>query len=185
MAAIVRQSLTAGIAIAGASFWLASAQGAPAPSATPALRLVSVDSPLPLAPAAATPCGELFCPSLFGSALSTSARPRPTAAPITAAASPTDPLGALIAVFISDGTAEHPDAGLLIGNGYQGAPGQRGGNGGLLFGNGGAGGGGMAGVNNGAGGLIGGAGATGPNGTNGTAGDNGQSGSDGTAGHNG
>jgi hypothetical protein len=50
----------------------------------------------------------------------------------------------LIAMFISNGTAAHPDAGLLISNGYQGAPDRAGGRGGLLIGNGGAGVGGFA-----------------------------------------
>ena len=64
-------------------------------------------------------------------------------------------IGSIIAIFISDGTIDHPDAGLLIGNGYDGGggrggfligdggdggPGQNGGNAGLLFGDGGNGG---------------------------------------------
>src|SRR6185312_8073368 len=57
-------------------------------------------------------------------------------------------IGALVAIFISNGTPEHPDAGLLIGNGADGGPGQDAGNGGRagnggnagLIGNGGDGG---------------------------------------------
>src|SRR6185312_11334651 len=74
-------------------------------------------------------------------------------------------IGALVAIFISNGTPEHPDAGLLIGNGADGGPGQDGGNGGLLFGNGGRGG------NGGNAGLIG-NGGDGGNGSNITSSDN-------------
>lgn len=80
-------------------------------------------------------------------------RPEPGAAvataTATAASSPVLPTvvwtpGSVISFFISDGTAAHPDAGLLIGNGYSFGPGTcagsapcDGGRGGLLFGNGG------------------------------------------------
>jgi hypothetical protein len=78
------------------------------------------------------------------------APPKLAAALVTPAADPaSNPVTALIAVFISNGTAEHPNAGLLIGNGYNATDGANGGNGGLLFGSGGSG---VAGVNNGAGG---------------------------------
>jgi len=91
-----------------------------------------------------------------------------------------DPIGALIAVFISDGTAEHPDAGLLIGNGWSAPAGSglNGGRGGLLIGNGGDGGSGapgQAGGNGGDGGLLfgnGGNGGRGGDGINGTDGVN-------------
>jgi hypothetical protein len=42
---------------------------------------------------------------------------------------PTDPISAVIAIFVGDGTASHPNTGSLTGTGYQGAPGQPGGNG--------------------------------------------------------
>jgi hypothetical protein len=50
-----------------------------------------------------------------------------------------DQIRAAVAVYISNGTAAHPNAGLLIGNGFDGGPGQDGGSAGL-FGNGGDGG---------------------------------------------
>ena len=77
-------------------------------------------------------------------------------------------IGALVAIFISNGTPEHPDAGLLIGNGADGGPGQDGGNGGLLFGNGGRGGDGVATVNGGRAGNGGNAGLVGGDGGNGS-----------------
>ncbi|HPZ94621.1 MAG TPA: hypothetical protein PK871_06870, partial [Mycobacterium sp.] len=117
-------------------------------------------------------------------------RPAPAAASIgPAATTPTglamptavgsNPIADFIGIFIGDGTAEHPDAGLLIGNGYSwnaatctGGDSCTGGNGGLLLGSGGAGfnggDGGSAGLfgNGGSGGagvagLIGGAGGNG------------------------
>ena len=86
-------------------------------------------------------------------------------------------ISALVAIFISNGTPEHPDAGLLIGNGADGGPGQDGGNGGLLFGNGGRGGDGVATVNGGRAGNGGNAGligngGDGGNGSNITSSDN-------------
>jgi hypothetical protein len=93
-----------------------------------------------------------------------------------AAAAPGNPFTGIISFFVGDGTAEHPDAGLLYGNGFSysestctggtvcnggraglvgnGGNGFNGGDGGsaILFGNGGAGGLGVTGVNNGAGG---------------------------------
>jgi hypothetical protein len=46
-------------------------------------------------------------------------------------------IGGVVGIFISNGTEEHPNAGLLIGNGWDATNGQDGGNGGLLFGSGG------------------------------------------------
>src|SRR5581483_7678373 len=149
MAGRVRSCVTAGVAIAGAGMWGASVAGVPSAAAAPAIRLTSVDSVLspPLAPQPNSLCPDQVCDSVFGPAFSTPTPPKLAAAITTPAADPaTDPLSAFIAVFISNGTADHPDAGLLIGNGYQGAPGQRGGNGGLLFGDGGAGGTGAVGI---------------------------------------
>ncbi|KKO60641.1 PGRS repeat-containing protein [Mycolicibacterium obuense] len=64
-----------------------------------------------------------------------------------------------ISIFVGNGTAEHPNAGLLIGNGYDASgdfTGAAGGNAGLLFGNGGNGAsGGELGQNGGAGGRAG------------------------------
>jgi hypothetical protein len=119
-----------------------------------------------------------------------------------AAAAPGNPFAGLMAIFVGDGTAEHPDAGLLYGNGFSfsettctgsavcnggraglvgnGGNGFNGGDGGsaILFGNGGAGGLGLAGVNNGiggdggAGGLFSGDGGDGGSGALGGAGGN-------------
>ncbi len=65
--------------------------------------------------------------------------------PVASAAGAWSP-GDVISYFVSNGTAEHPDAGLLAGNGYSftassctDTAGCTGGNGGLLLGNGGAG----------------------------------------------
>ncbi|KXW71600.1 hypothetical protein MPHL43070_15815, partial [Mycolicibacterium phlei DSM 43070] len=74
-------------------------------------------------------------------------------------------LGAVVAVFISNGDEPGENGGLLIGNGADGGPGQAGGRGGLLFGNGGRGGDGDAthidGGRGGAAGLFGNGGAGG------------------------
>jgi hypothetical protein len=61
MAAIVRSSITAGVAIAGAGMWLATAHTAPIPRA-PQVRLASVD--VPLAPPPTDTCAPLC--GLFG-----------------------------------------------------------------------------------------------------------------------
>ena len=70
---------------------------------------------------------RLPTPSLATPALLTSGGGIGNAAAMPSAAG-VGSLGALIAVFISNGTPEHPDAGLLIGNGADGGPGQDGGN---------------------------------------------------------
>lgn len=77
-----------------------------------------------------------------GAAAATTSSGEPAAAPTASAAG--NPLQDFIGLFIGNGTAEHPNAGLLIGNGYswtvqtctQGKP-CNGGQAGLLFGNGG------------------------------------------------
>ncbi len=91
-----------------------------------------------------------------------------------------NPIQQFVSIFVSDGTAAHPDAGLLVGNGYSwtaqtcnqgaacaggragllwgdGGNGYNGGNGGsaFLIGNGGAGGPGISGASGGAGGAGG------------------------------
>jgi hypothetical protein len=116
------------------------------------------------------------------------------------AAAPVNPFAGVISFFVGDGTADHPDAGLLYGNGFSysestctgggacrggraglvgnGGNGFNGGDGGsaVLFGNGGSGGLGVIGVNNGAGGdggsggLITGSGGDGGSGALGGAG---------------
>src|SRR5262249_53900077 len=125
---------------------------------------------------------ELSMRSLVGSALrSGDARIGNSAVPPSAVGAGS--IGGIIAIFISNGTPEHPDAGLFIGNGAAGGPrpngghggaGQNGGNGGLLFGNGGRGGDGVAGINGGAAGNGGSAGLVGNrgNGSNVTSTDN-------------
>jgi hypothetical protein len=142
-----------------------------APDAAPEVRLASVESVLStvsLSPVATTPCGELWCSELFGSAVSAPTPPRLAAAfDVPAAAPGTDPISAFIRVFIGNGTADNPNAGLLIGNGFDGLAGQNGGNAGLLFGSGGAGGVGTAGVDNGNGGTGGSAGLFGNGGAGG------------------
>src|SRR5882757_10423165 len=83
IANVIRPSVVAGIAVAGASLWLATM--ADAPDAAPEVRLASVESVLstvPLSPATAT-CGELWCSGLFGSAVSA-----PTPTRLVAAAGP-------------------------------------------------------------------------------------------------
>ncbi|WP_194163549.1 hypothetical protein [Mycolicibacterium sp. P1-5] len=76
---------------------------------------------------------------------------------------PNDVIGDVVRIFIGDG-GPGQNAGLLVGNGGDGLPGQDGGRGGLLFGNGGNGGtgvGGQAGGNGGNAGLFGNGGAGG------------------------
>jgi hypothetical protein len=115
MTQLIRPFVTAGIAVAGAGLWLAVAPDAVA------------------APADGAPCGDFVCSDLFGSAASVPTPPK------LAAAEP-NPIGSLIRVFIGNGTADNPNAGLLIGNGWDATDAQDGGNGGLLFGRGGVGG---------------------------------------------
>ncbi|HEX7824261.1 MAG TPA: hypothetical protein VF477_05130, partial [Mycobacterium sp.] len=166
-ASVIRPSVALGIAAAGAGLWLATA---PAPeSVTPAIQLTSMGSPLPMAPPAGTECGQLWCAGLIGSAQS----PAPsvlyaaTLTPTISSASGLDPVSAVVRIFIGNGTAENPNAGLLIGNGFNGAAGQDGGRGGLLFGSGGDGGAGVAGVNGGRGGNGGNGGLIGNGGAGG------------------
>ena len=118
----------------GAGFLMAS-NDTSTPVAAPAIKLTTSQCAL----------GSVFCAdlgSLLGSASAVSTGP---AASATANASS---ISDFIAIFVSDGTAAHPNAGLLIGNGYNyGAAddtlrrrsGCNGGNGGFLFGNGGSG----------------------------------------------
>jgi hypothetical protein len=98
-----------------------------------------------------------------------------------ASANPTGPVRSFIGVFASNGTATHPDAGLLIGNGYSftatsclGPKSCDGGRAGLLWGDGG---GGFNGGDGGSAGWIGdgGAGADGAAGIRGGSGGNGGS----------
>lgn len=101
----------------------------------------------------------------------------PAAAPVVwTAAKAANPVQNVVGIFIGDGTATHPNAGLLIGNGYswtaqtcnEGKP-CNGGRAGLLLGNGGNG---FAGGNGGSAGLFGDGGGGGA-GVNGGAGGNG------------
>jgi hypothetical protein len=168
MANLIRPSVAAGIAVAGASLWLATMTDTP--DVAPEVRLASVESALstvPLSPATAT-CGDLGCSHLFGAAVSAPTPPRLAATFVVPAAAPgTDPISALIRIFVGNGTADNPNAGLLIGSGFDGLAGQNGGSGGLLFGSGGSGGAGTAGVNNGNGGTGGSAGLFGNGGAGG------------------
>ena len=195
MVNLIRPTVTAGLAVAGFSLWFVTASGHTEPAAAPEVQLVSVESVLhaaPLSPAS-TICGDLWCSELIGSG---STAPTPptlaaalsTGAPVATLTSPAnDPINALIRVFIGDGTADNPNAGLLIGNGWDGLPGtgQNGGSGGLLYGNGGDGGSGgvlgQAGGDGGAAGLIGngGAGGAGAPGAAGLPGGNGGAGGNG------
>ena len=98
--------------------------------------VVSVPAPPVPSLAAASPVSEPAAPRLVTAAA--------VAAP--AASAPVWQPGSVIAIFISDGTADHPNAGLLFGNGYSfsaadvtcvGATVCNGGNAGLLVGTGG------------------------------------------------
>ena len=122
-------------------------------------------------PAAAAGTGEPVDPAGLGAAVEVE-----TVAS-SAAVTAVDPIAAFVRIFIGDGTADNPNAGILYGNGYSytgyegactegacdggngglignGGNGFNGGNGGSagLFGNGGAGGHGVLGINGGAGG---------------------------------
>ena len=122
-------------------------------------------------PAAAAGTGEPVDPAGLGAAAEVEA------AKLSAAVTAVDPVAAFVRIFIGDGTADNPNAGILYGNGYSytgyegactegacdggngglignGGNGFNGGNGGSagLFGNGGAGGHGVLGINGGAGG---------------------------------
>ena len=124
--AVARTAYVAGVAAAGAAFWMAGTTGPDV--AEPEVQLASIGSPM-LSPMAAD-CPTVLCTNFIGS----NASP-PTPAPLFAAligpsAAPSiastgmDPISAFISIFVSNGTAERPNAGLLIGNGYQGAAGR-------------------------------------------------------------
>ncbi len=145
---------------------------------------------------------------------STVSDPSQTARLASVHAAAARPVAGLVGIFIGDGTAEHPDAGLLIGNGFSydattctgtvacnggrsglignGGAGFNGGNGGsaLLLGDGGRGGDGVSGINGGAGGnggsggLFFGDGGAGATGAAGVPGVNGGDGGAGGAGGN-
>ncbi len=135
---------------------------------------VAIPAPAPApnpAPAAADPAPSLPTVSLPPALTPPASTPAPIA---KAAASQQNPLEFLF----SDGTITHPDAGLLIGNGYNWVSygGQcvsgpcNGGNGGLLFGNGGNG---FSGGDGGRSGFIGNGGNAGAGGNGGGRGGNG------------
>src|SRR5690242_1351471 len=106
MPTAVAPYVTAGLAIAGAGFWLAATTDTPPPTVTGAVQLTSVESPAcGTDPLCAITAGAT--PPKLGAAMATPALV-PTANPVTS----------LIGVFISNGTAAHPNAGLLIGNGF-------------------------------------------------------------------
>src|SRR5882757_735045 len=82
----------------------------------------------PLSPPTNQSCVAPVCPSLFGDRASTppklAAALSPAALDLTSLAPGFDlggGFGSFIGMFVGNGTAEHPDAGLFIGNGYQGA----------------------------------------------------------------
>jgi hypothetical protein len=89
MAAGICRYVTAGVAIAGAGIWLATATGVPAPSAAPAVQLTAVDSvlPPPLSPPAG-PCVVLVCGDLFGPSFATPTPPKHAASIVTPALNP-------------------------------------------------------------------------------------------------
>jgi hypothetical protein len=104
MTAGVRPFVTAGIAIAGASVWLATTHdGARLPSVPPPVRLTSVDSPLPLSPAPDGPCSDPLCTELFGQAAASPTRRGLAAALDAPAAIPMNPVLALIGIFVGNG----------------------------------------------------------------------------------
>jgi hypothetical protein len=195
MVNLMRPTVAAGLAVAGVSLWFAAGSGRADPTAAPKVQLVSVASVLHAMPQspANTICGDVWCSGLIGSGSTAPTPPTLAAAlstgtPIAALNGPADePINALIRVFIGDGTADNPNAGLLIGNGFDGldGTGQNGGSGGLLLGNGGDGGSGgvlgQAGGDGGAAGLFGNGGAGGA----GAPGAAGLPGGDGGAGGNG
>src|SRR5438445_4680786 len=120
MATAVAPCVTAGLAVAGVGFWLAATTDTPPPTDTGVVQLTSVESPA---------CGgDPLCALTGGST-----PPKLNAALATPALTPSaSPITSLIGVFISNGTAAHPNAGLLIGNGFDATnPGEKGGNGGL------------------------------------------------------
>jgi hypothetical protein len=91
MTGLLRLYVTAGIAIVGAGFWLAAATDGPAPTATPAMMLTSVESilaPPPLSPPTGTTTSSTcdpLCQTMIGSTTPASqvASPRFTAAVLT------------------------------------------------------------------------------------------------------
>ena len=122
MSVLVRSSVTLGLATAGTALWVGALAAAPAASASPGI--------------ASPDCGTPpFCASTDGT-------PPKLAAAVAGPGVAPDGEGVkqFISIFVGNGTAEHPNAGLLIGNGYDASgdfTGAAGGNAGLLFGNGG------------------------------------------------
>jgi hypothetical protein len=117
---IARTALIAGVAAAGAAFWMAATSG-PDVEPEPQVRLTSVGSPM-LSPRAAD-CPTVLCTNLIGSNASA-----PAPAPLFAAligpsatpsisSTPMDPISALISVFISNGTAGQGNSGSAGANG--------------------------------------------------------------------
>src|SRR5262245_60986097 len=94
MALPVSPIITTGLAIAGGGLWLAT-HAAPPSAPTPAVQLASVESA----------CDDLWC---IGSAGAGVSAPTPAAL-----ASATNPISALVGIFVSNGSADHPNAGLL------------------------------------------------------------------------
>jgi hypothetical protein len=146
---------------------------------------------LAIAPSAGQP--NAFIGSAANPPVDTSALAAPHVAALPAASDIGSLIGDFVAVFISNGTAAHPNGGLLIGSGFSYdastcASVCRGGNGGLLLGSGGSGFNGGAGgnaglVGNGGDGGDGGHGSPGgPGGSGGTGSGGGSNGSDGADG---
>jgi len=149
---------------------------APAPAATPASAAVAGSANVTTSGPGGVPLSLLgtggpgvpAAAPLAWATLAVSRRERITAsqpAGLTASQT-TDPVSAFIRIFIGDGTAENPNAGLLLGNGYSWTPQScptgpcDGGNGGLI-GNGGNG---FNGGNGGSAGWFGNGGAGGAGG---------------------
>ena len=145
--------------------WLGSGGNGDAPAAAPLMWTMAAASRRELGapsgtakPAAATTSGEPADPVVLPTVFAT---PQASATGKLTA----DPFADVIRIFIGDGTATNPNAGLLIGNGYswtaetcnQGTA-CNGGQAGLLFGNGGNG---FNGGNGGSAGLLGAGGAGG------------------------
>src|SRR5882757_10775735 len=110
---VTRTAFIAGVAVAGAAaFWMA-ATGPDDVAASPQVQLASMGSPM-LSPAP-TDCPTLLCSSLIGSQASAptpgplfAALIGPGAAPSIVSSPGMNPISALISIFVSDGTAEHP-----------------------------------------------------------------------------
>ena len=135
-----------GAAVIGTGLFAGSLRPAAEPAATPHIKLVSVECSI----------GDALCAeatTILGAAASGDPRAAASGAVTASAVTPSpqaNPIQSFFGYFVGNGTPDHPDAGILVGDGYsftandvgttpycQAGKSCNGGNAGLIFGNGG------------------------------------------------